>query len=287
MTAQPTALNPAAVRVLSALIEARTGQHISAARSWRIESSLKPVLRQTGLASLDQLVGQLVAGRNEALAATVVNALLNNETSFFRDVNVFDQIDRDALELLRERRAATRKLRIWSAACSTGQEAYSIAMMLRDAPQRWAGWSFDIFASDISCAAVARARKGRFSRFEIQRGLPVRKMLNWFREDGDEWVASPTIARDVRFARHDLRDPAPGVFDLILCRNVLMYFPVALRTKVFDRLADALAPGGMLVLGAGETVIGQTDRFVSDSGMRGLYSAAPVASQSPLRAASR
>lgn len=287
MTGQASALNPAAVRVLSALIEARTGQQISAARSWRIESSLKPVLRDTGLASLDLLVGQLVSGRNEALAATVVNALLNNETSFFRDANVFDQIDRDALEVLRERCADTRRLRIWSAACSTGQEAYSVAMMLRDAAQRWAGWSFDIFATDISCAAVARARKGRFSRFEIQRGLPVRKMLNWFREEGDEWVANPAFARDIRFAKHDLRDPAPGVFDLILCRNVLMYFPVTLRTKVFDRLSDALAPGGMLVLGAGETVIGQTDRFISDPGMRGLYSAAPTASQSQLRVATR
>lgn len=287
MTGQAATPNPAAIRVLSALIEARTGQQISAARSWRIESSLKPVLRDTGLASLDMLVGHLVSGKNEALAATVVNALLNNETSFFRDVNVFEQIDRDALEVLRERRGATRKLRIWSAACSTGQEAYSIAIMLRDANVRWAGWTFDILATDISCAAVARARKGRFSRFEIQRGLPVRKMLNWFREDGDEWVAEPTLSRDIRFAKHDLRDPAPGVFDLILCRNVLMYFPVSLRTKVFDRLSDALAPGGMLVLGAGETVIGQTDRFVSDSGMRGLYSAASDASQSPLRAASR
>lgn len=287
MIDQPAALSPAAVRVLSALIEARTGQQISAARSWRIESSLKPVLRDTGLASLDLLVGQLVSGKNEALAATVVNALLNNETSFFRDVNVFDQIDRDALEVLRERNAATRKLRIWSAACSTGQEPYSIAMMLRDAGPRWAGWSFEILATDISCAAVARARKGRFSRFEIQRGLPVRKMLGWFREEGDEWVAQSALSRDIRFAKHDLRDAAPGVFDLILCRNVLMYFPVALRTKVFDRLFDALAPGGMLVLGAGETVIGQTDRFIADPAMRGLYSAAGGASPSQWRVASR
>ncbi len=277
----------AAMRVLSALIEARTGQQLSAARSWRIESSLKPVLRETGIASLELLVGQLVSGRNEALTATVVNALLNNETSFFRDTTVFEQIDRDAFEALRKARSDTRRLRIWSAACSTGQEAYSLAMMLRDSTPRWAGWTFDILASDVSGAAVARAREGRFSRFEIQRGLPVRKMLSWFREDTEEWVADPALSRDIRFVTHDLREPAPGVFDLILCRNVLMYFPVPVRTKVFERLSDALAPGGLLVLGAGETVIGQTDRFVSDPEMRGVYTSAADVSHSPLRAASR
>lgn len=289
MTEKPSHASPtqAAMRVLSALIEARTGQELSVARSWRIESSLKPVLRDTGIASLELLVGQLVSGRNEALTATVVNALLNNETSFFRDATVFDQIDRDALETLRKRCSDMRRLRIWSAACSTGQEAYSLAMMLRDGGARWTGWTFDIFASDVSDAAVARAREGRFSRFEIQRGLPIRKMLGWFREDGEEWVADPILSRDIRFAVHDLREPAPGTFDLILCRNVLMYFPVTVRTKVFERLSDALAPGGLLVLGAGETVIGQTDRFTSDAALRGLYAAVTDASHSPLRAASR
>lgn len=286
-TPQASASTQAAIRVLSGLIEARTGQHLSAARNWRIESSLKPVLRDTGLPSLEALVGQLVSGRNEALTAKVVNALLNNETSFFRDATVFEQIDRDALGAIASARADTRRLRIWSAACSTGQEAYSLAMMLRDGGARWAGWTFDILASDVSSDAVARARRGRFSRFEIQRGLPVRKMLNWFREETDEWVADPVLSRDIRFMIHDLREQAPGSFDLILCRNVLMYFPKDVRARVFDRLADALVPGGLLVLGAGETVIGQTDRFVSDSAMRGLYSAAADASQSPLRAASR
>ncbi|MEP6785612.1 MAG: protein-glutamate O-methyltransferase CheR [Sphingomonadales bacterium] len=285
MTERPA--SPAAIRVLSALIEARTGQQLSAARSWRIESSLKPVLRETGLASLDLLVGQIVSGRNDGLASTVIDALLNNETSFFRDAAVFEQLDRNALEALQTCRTDTRRLRIWSAACSTGQEAYSLAMMLRDGGARWAGWTFDIFASDVSGAAVARARRGRFSRFEIQRGLPVRKMLNWFREDGDEWVADPFLSRDIRFAVHDIRQPAPGVFDLILCRNVLMYFPVPVRTKVFGRLSEALAPDGLLILGAGETVIGQTDRFASDPDMRGVYRPTPETSLSPLRVASR
>ena len=160
-------------------------------------------------------------------------------------------------------------------------------MMLRDAGPRWAGWSFDILATDASESAVARARTGRYSRFEIQRGLPVRTMLRWFREDGEDWVADPLLARDIRFSTHDVREPAPSRFDLILCRNVLMYFAVPLRVKVLDHMADALDTGGVLMLGAGETVLGQTDRFASHPAMRGLYVAANEVSLSPLRTASR
>lgn len=277
----------AATRILSALLEARTGQQLSPARNWRIEASLKPVMRELGLATLDPLVARIASGSDTALANRVVEALLNNETSFFRDAAVFDQLDRDAFDSLRKSRATSRRLRIWSAACSTGQEAYSLAMMLRDAGPRWAGWSFDILATDASASAVARARTGRYSRFEIQRGLPVRTMLRWFREDGEDWVVDPLLARDIRFATHDVREPAPGRFDLILCRNVLMYFAIPLRTKVLDHMADALDPGGVLMLGAGETVLGQTDRFTSHPAMRGLYVAANEVSLSPLRTASR
>ena len=277
----------AATRILSALLESRTGQQLSPARSWRIEASLKPVMRELGLTALDPLVARLATGNEKALGGQVVEALLNNETSFFRDTAVFDQLDRDALEALRKTRGSSGRLRIWSAACSTGQEAYSLAMMLRDAGPRWAGWTFDILATDVSASAVARAKTGRYSRFEIQRGLPVRTMLRWFRETGEDWVADPVLSRDIRFATHDLRQPAPGRFDLILCRNVLMYFAVPLRTQVLDHMAAALDPGGILMLGAGETVIGQTDRFASHPDMRGLYVAAHEVSVSPRRAATR
>ena len=279
--------NPASVRVLSALIEARTGQQISAARNWRMEASLKPVMREAGVATLDLLVGQIAGGRNEVLTRRVVEALLNNETSFFRDAAVFEQIEREALESLRKSRGGVRRLRIWSAACSTGQEPYSLAMMFRDAGARWAGWTIDILATDISATAVARAKVGRFSRFEIQRGLPVRTMLRWFREEGEEWTVDAGLRRDIRFATHDIRDAAPGQFDLILCRNLLMYLAAPVRNLAFGRLADALDPCGILMLGAGETVIGQTDRLASHPGMRGLYVATAEVSQSPLRVASR
>jgi len=277
----------AATRILSALLESRTGQQLSPARCSRLEASLKPLMRELGVTSLDPLVTRLASGTEAALAGQVVEALLNNETSFFRDTAAFDQLERDALEKLRAARATARRLRIWSAACSTGQEAYSIAMMLRDGGPRWAGWRFEILATDASASALARAKLGRYSRFEIQRGLPVRTMLRWFREDGEDWVVDPTLARDLRFAKHDLRQAPPGKFDLILCRNVLMYFAMPLRTQVLDNLANALDPGGILMLGAGETVIGQSVRFASDPAMRGLYVAADEVSRSSARAASR
>jgi chemotaxis protein methyltransferase CheR len=277
----------AAKRALATLLEERTGQSLSTARSWRIEASLKPIMRELDLAGLDALVSRLASGADPALAGRVVEALLNNESSFFRDATAFDQLDREALEDLRHSRASKRNLRIWSAACSTGQEAYSLAMLLRDAGQRWAGWTFDILATDASASMVARARQGRFSRFEIQRGLPARTMLRWFREDGDDWVADPALARDIRFGEHDVRLPAPGRFDLILCRNVLMYFPVPVRTQVFDHLAAALDPGGILMLGAGETVLGQTELFSPHPTMRGLYAATAEVSRSPARVATR
>lgn len=150
--------NDAATRVLTALVEARTGQRLSPARSWRIAASLKPVLKDEGIATLDLLVGRLASGREAALAAKVVDALLNNETSFFRDAALFEQLDGDALETLRSARATERRLRIWSAACSTGQEAYSLAIMLREGGMRWNGWSFDILATDVSATALLRAR---------------------------------------------------------------------------------------------------------------------------------
>jgi chemotaxis protein methyltransferase CheR len=282
-----TSDNGAATRTLTAFLEAQSGQRLSPSRSWRIEASLKPVMSEFGFASLDLLVATLATATNRALGTRVVEALLNNETSFFRDAIAFDQLERDALEGLRQSRSQTRRLKIWSAACATGQEAYSLAMMLRDAGPRWAGWSFDILATDLSGSAVERARKGCFTRFEIQRGLPVRTMLRWFREEGEHWQADPALKRDIRFMTHNLSSPAPGRFDLILCRNVLMYFSLPLRSQVFDRLAEALEPGGTLMLGAGETVIGQTDRFASHPEMRGLYVAAHEVSRSLPRAATR
>jgi chemotaxis protein methyltransferase CheR len=264
----------AALRILDGLLEARTGQQLVAGRQWRIETALKPVARALGLDGIDALVARLVSAKDDVLATRVVEALLNNETSFFRDPGVFDLLGSTAFDRIRTARQHSKQIRIWSAGCSTGQEAYSLAIMLREAEARWAGWSLNIAATDVSEAALSRAREGRYSQFEIQRGLPVRTMLRWFEQDGGEWRVDARLRRMIRFAPHSLLMPPPGQFDIILCRNVLMYFAPATRRLVFDRLHEALAHDGVLMLGAGETVIGQTTRFASDPSLRGLYGVA-------------
>lgn len=269
----------AALRILGGLLEARTGQQLIAGRQWRIETALKPVARSLGLDGIEALVATMVSAKDDVLATRVVEALLNNETSFFRDPGVFDLLGSDALDRIRAVRKDTKRLRVWSAGCSTGQEAYSMAIMLREAEVRWANWSIDIAATDVSAEAVSRSRRGRYSQFEIQRGLPVRTMLRWFEQHGEEWTVDTRLRRMIRFAVHNLLSPPPGQYDVILCRNVLMYFSPAVRRTVFDRLHEALAPDGVLMLGAGETVIGQTSRFAADPGLRGLYAVAKEKAQ--------
>lgn len=271
-----SAPNLAAIRILGGLLEARTGQQLVAGRQWRVETALKPLARDLGLEGIDALVARLVSAKEDQLATRVVEALLNNETSFFRDPSIYSLLGGAALDRIRKARGDSRKLRIWSAGCSTGQEVYSVAMMIRDAEAHWARWTIDLVATDVSDVAVQRGRRGRYSQFEIQRGLPVRTMLRWFQQDGEEWVVDARLRRMVRFSAHSLLDPPPGQFDAILCRNVMMYFAPAMRRAVFDRLHQALAPDGILVLGAGETVIGQTTKFAADTSLRGLYLPQPA-----------
>jgi len=249
----------------AALLEARTGQRIEASRHWRIETALKPSMRDTGHDCLETLAKAVRADRNGPLADRVVDELLNQESSFFRDVAVFDAVAEAVAAV-----PATRRPRIWSAGCSTGQEPLSLAMMFAENPGRPMP---EIVATDVSEAVLARAKAGRYTQFEIQRGLSVRRMMRWFDTVDGEWVAHAGLTRLVSFRRMNLvADPLPiGRFDVILCRNVLLYFPPDLRRKVLARLAQALRPDGVLVLGAGETVIGQTDAFRPSQRFRGLY----------------
>jgi chemotaxis protein methyltransferase CheR len=260
-------------RILAGLLEARTGQQLTMSRRWRIETALSALLRERGIPTLDELITILVMGREPALATKVVEALLNNETYFFRDRTPFDLLSKAALPKLMQLRQSAKRIRIWSAGCSTGQEAYSLAMMFAEDPQRWAGWTIDILGSDVSEGAVRRAREGIYSQFEVQRGLGIAQMIKWFEECEGGWRAIEPLRRLVRFQVHNLLEPVPhpGEFDIVLCRNVLLYLNAERRTHVFERLASAMSGGGCLMLGAGETVIGQTRRFEADTEARGLY----------------
>ncbi|MEA1071282.1 protein-glutamate O-methyltransferase CheR [Sphingomonas sp. LY160] len=260
-------------RILAGLLEARTGQQLTMSRRWRIETALSALLRERQIPTLDELITILVMGRDPNLATQVVEALLNNETYFFRDRSPFDLVAKSALPKLAKAREASRRLRIWSAGCSTGQEAYSLAMMFAEDPIRWRGWTIDIVGSDVSESAVRRARDGVYTQFEVQRGLGITQMIRWFEEVEGGWRAIEPLRRHVRFQVHNLLEPAPhpGQFDLVLCRNVLLYLNADRRAQVFDRIAGAMAPDGLLMLGAGETVIGQTRRLEASTEMRGLY----------------
>ena len=264
-------------RILASMLEARTGQQLAMNRRWRIDTALAAIIRERGFASVDQLVSRLVSGRDAALGEQVIEALLNNETYFFRDKLPFDLLLGGPVKRLEQARAAERKLSIWCAGCSTGQEAYSLAMSFLDEVGRWQGWKIDIIGTDLSRSAIDRARAGIYSQFEVQRGLPVLQMIRYFDElGGGDWQATTKLRDRVRFDVRSLIEPPPhpGRFDIILCRNVLLYFTPEMRRLAFGRLAEALAPDGTLMLGAGETVIGQTDRFISDPDYRGLYRSA-------------
>ncbi|HEV2044631.1 MAG TPA: protein-glutamate O-methyltransferase CheR [Sphingomicrobium sp.] len=260
-------------RILAGLLEARTGQQLTMSRRWRIETALSSLLKERGIATLDELITILVMGREPALANLVVEALLNNETYFFRDRQPFDLLSSHFLPSMAKARHTKKHLKIWSAGCSTGQEPYSLAMLFAEDALKWQGWTVDILGTDVSNAVVDRARAGTYTQFEVQRGLGINQMIRWFAECEDGWRAAEVLRKTVRFQVHNILEsaPHPGQFDIILCRNVLLYLSPEKRTLAFERLASALAPDGALMLGAGETVIGQTTRFAADRETRGLY----------------
>jgi chemotaxis protein methyltransferase CheR len=260
-------------RILAGLLEARTGQQLTLSRRWRIETALSALFRERGITTLDELITILVMGKEPSLSQKVIEALLNNETYFFRDRTPFDMLQRHALRELAERRSKSRRLRIWSAGCSTGQEVYSLAMLFADEPDKWRGWTIDILGTDVSTSCVERARTGSYSQFEVQRGLGINQMIKWFEETSEGWRAVESLRKPVRFQVHNLLEaaPHPGDFDIVLCRNVLLYLSPEKKTAAFERIAGAMAEDGWLMLGAGETVIGQTHRLGADVHARGLY----------------
>jgi chemotaxis protein methyltransferase CheR len=282
-------ISDSSTRILAGLLEARTGQQLTMSRRWRIETALAALLRERGIATLDELITILVMGREPSLSQEVVEALLNNETYFFRDRGPFDLLSRYALPELHTRREKSRRIRIWSAGCSTGQEVYSLAMLFAEEPEKWRGWTVDILGSDVSTSAVERARAGTYSQFEVQRGLGINQMIQWFEETPDGWRAVEALRRPIRFQVHNLLEPPPhpGGFDIVLCRNVLLYLSADKRTLAFERLVASMAEDGWLMLGAGETVIGQTSKLGADIKARGLYRLVGDGSQVEKRQADR
>ena len=276
-------------QIIADLLAERTGQHLDESRRWRVNSALGGIFRQHGISNVDQLVCLMAAppGGPESpdLAQEVVEALLNNETYFYRDKPTFDQLPADILPELAARRSNVKRLSIWSAGCSTGQEVYSLAMLFADQREQWQGWTIDILGTDVSHRAINAARSGLYSQFEVQRGLGVAQMLRYFDETPRGWQVRDEARTIVRFRQHNILGAHPGrvPFDLVLCRNVLLYFDRATRAAAFDRLASAVMPDGFLMLGAGETVVGQTDRFAPTAQRASFFEPQMPASGAQLR----
>jgi chemotaxis protein methyltransferase CheR len=239
---------------LRGVVMRTSGNHVDPARDYLFESRLQRVLRTKGLTSLNELVMALRAEEGSTLRRSVAEAMTINETSFFRDAASFDLLRSELLPALIAARRETRTLRFWSAASSSGQEAYSLAMLLREYFPLLASWRIEILGTDISEEMVARAQAGRYQRIEINRGLPVRLLLKYLARSGDDWEMAPDIRRICRFQQRNLCELTgmPERFDVIFLRNVMIYFPQETRDKVLMMMHRTLAPDGMLFLGMSE-----------------------------------
>jgi chemotaxis protein methyltransferase CheR len=271
-------VTPGEFQYISDFIYRVAGLVLTTDKAYLLDSRLKPLLRQRGLAGYGDLIAQLKSGV-PAVVSDVTDALTTNETSFFRDMKPFDLFRQVVLPQLIAARAAQRRFRIWSAACSTGQEPYSLAMLLMEERARLAGWTWEIIATDLSGEALAKAKDGIYSQFEVQRGMPTPMLIRYFQKQGESWRIKDDCRPSISFRPFNLLgDPSPlGRFDVVFCRNVLIYFDPPTKAKVLQRIGQQLTPDGFLFLGGAETVIGVTDRFVLETGQRGLYRPAGAA----------
>jgi chemotaxis protein methyltransferase CheR len=270
-------------------LKARSGLSLTPEKRYLVESRLGPVCRRFELDDLSDLARGLKAGRDSDLEKAVIEAMTTNETFFFRDKAPFDLFRDVLLPRYLASRNSARRLRIWCAAASTGQEPYSLAMLLNEAAPRLAGWQIEIVATDISTEVLDKARAGLYSQFEVQRGLPIQLLLKYFTQVGDQWQIAPQIRAMVGYRPLNLiKDFGHlGTFDIVYCRNVLIYFDSPTKTDVLKRLANSMAPDGALLLGAAETVISLTNALSPDPQHRGLYAKTtrPVPETTPIRMA--
>lgn len=256
-------MTPDDYKFLSELLLKTSGLCLGDNRQYLVEKRLAPLAQSSGFDSLDDLIQSLRSNPGAATVHAVAEAMATNETLFFRDAQPFEDLRNTLLPRLLEARRHVKQLRIWSAAASTGQEAYSIGMLLRHHFPELDSWQIEIIGTDISSKALDRARQGVYSQFEIQRGLPVQMLIRYFEQVSDGWKVKSEIRDMVRFREQNLLQAFSrlGRFDIIFCRNVLIYFDVPTRTRLLDRLVESLSHDGFLLLGASETLLGVTDHF--------------------------
>jgi chemotaxis protein methyltransferase CheR len=261
---------------LRKLLKERSGLDLSADKQYLVESRLMPLARKAGLGGIPELV-QRMKGGAEPLTKEVVEAMTTNETFFFRDKVPFEHLRDTILPALLRSRASRRSLRIWSAACSTGQEPYSIAMCLKEKAAQLSGWRIEIVGTDLSQEVLEKSRAGIYSQFEVQRGLPIQLLVKYFAQIGELWQLNSELRGMVQYRQLNLLQDfsSLGKFDVVFCRNVLIYFDQDTKINVFDRIAKVIEPDGMLMLGAAESVVGITNAFRPCPDKRGLYQPNP------------
>ena len=270
-------MNPAEFDYLCAMVKERSGLVLTKDKAYLLENRLMPVARKRSIAGLEGLVNALKGG-DQILASEVVDAMTTNESFFFRDTKPFDQFKNLVLPRLLQARADRKTLRIWSAAASTGQEPYTLAMLLKEIAPQIGGWRIEIIGTDISPTVLERARQGIYTQFEVQRGLPIQFLVKYFKQvENNGWQIDAGIRSMVNYREFNLlKDLSPiGACDVVFCRNVLIYFDQETKSRVLDGVARLLAKDGYLFLGGAETVLGVSDKFAPVAGMSGIYG--PVA----------
>lgn len=269
-------MNPDDFDFISQFFKSRSGLVLTRDKAYLLESRLMPVARKKGMKTLDELIAAIRLGRDQALLGEVTEAMTINESFFFRDIKPFDLFRNSVLPQLIESRATKKTIRVWCAACSSGQEPYSLSMILREESARLAGWRTEIIGTDISGEMVSKAKAGLYSQFEVQRGLPIQMLVKYFKKEGDLWQIDSALRAMVRFREFNLLDDMRGLgnFDVVYCRNVLIYFDNATKGQVLKNIRSIMPDDGVLFLGGAETVLGISDDFKPIPSLRGLYAPA-------------
>jgi chemotaxis protein methyltransferase CheR len=271
-------LNPAGFATLAALLKSRSGLMLGPDKAYLLETRLAGLARQAGVGDVNGLAARVAQPGQERLIADIVEAMTTNESLFFRDAKPFQHLRHEALPALIAARPPGSRIRIWCAAASTGQEPYSIAMVIAEMKQQLGSRPVEILGTDIAETALARAREAVYSQFEVQRGLPVQMLVRHFQKEGSAWRLREDIRAMVQFRQHNLlRDPRVlGSFDIVFCRNVLIYFDRPTKRMVLESILRQMPRDGLIYLGGAETVFGITDQLTPLPGGTGVFAHAPI-----------
>jgi chemotaxis protein methyltransferase CheR len=255
------------------LLYAKSGYVITTDKSYLLESRLAPVIKKHGIETMDMLTQKLRGAAPSVLIEDIVDAMTTNETMFFRDQKPFDKFRDFIVPNMLKAKGPNCTVRIWSAACSSGQEPYCLAMLMKENAMKWAGIKFEIIATDLSREILDQARAGKYSQFEVQRGMPIMMLVKYFTQTGETWTIKDEIKNMVQFKQFNLLDSMDqfGTFDVIFCRNVLIYFDQVTKGKILEKMSRRVYKHGYLFMGGAETVLGITTSFKPLEGERGVY----------------